>query len=675
MERHLVGDRGVKTVLPHEKVIIYHSTSDNDVILVVNGEQFHCHRQVLISQSSYFMAMFSHNFLEKDKDIIEIKEVDPVAMDTVLSKIYSDDLKITEENALTLLQTASMLQFTDVEKQCIEFVERTLSADTCLRVLQITDSLSLSSLFRKALCFALWEFSAVKESDDFLELPIDYLESYLSSDLLRASDEVEVFEAGLSWVQKSEPETEGSRLELLPRALSTVRLSSLSVGDLKTFLFYPTISSHPLASSILKYVIHSKENKDKSSSQTTANDGPDICAGQSCEASAEKNVSFDEKIIEISKKILGYPGRTPPQVPCVVGHVADSKSSSCHDINPKSSDPNPRRIKAFRKECSHSELKPYILYLSEELDDTGTKKTSLVPLLPLSNISFGPYEPSGYKVASVGKDLFILGGQNYIGYGSCIMSMWRFKTLGRLGEGNWCQEGMLLSPRRHHSVCTVGNSIYLIGGFGKHRVLLDSMDKYHIPTGEWCTCKPIPEALYSAAACVFDGNIYVIGSNVYCYHTLSDSWTTISELKLPKNIGFSSAMVYEDWIYLTGIYTTHLLRFSPKHAVQQRSLGDGEELWVPERVGYFLNKALNTCIVGSKIYSFGLPVDWQSSESEDSTDNSAEKFLAVEMYDIEKNIFELVWTGGPNERKLGNGLEIKDFMTQHCAGCFSMIKF
>ncbi|XP_046387127.1 kelch-like protein 12 isoform X2 [Ischnura elegans] len=601
------------------------------------------------------MAMFSHDFVEKDKDIIDIKEVDPVAMDIVLSKVYSDDLRITEENSLTLLQTASMFQFTDVEKECMAFIERTLSADTCLRVLQITDRLSLKNLFYKAQCFAFWEFSCVKKSDAFLELSIGYLESYLASDLLRAKNETEVFEAAISWVEHFDSEIEDDRLELLPRILSTVRFASLHAQDLKTFLLYPTISSHSEVASILQYIISIKEAEGNVSRANLAN-----------------NLISDEKIIESSKKLMAMPVRAPPLVPCVVGHVAYSKASLFLNASVVSGDSPPRRIKSFRKDNPLSELKPYILYLSEELDKSGTKRCKLLPLLPISNVGFGVYEPSGYKVANVGKDIFISGGQNFIGHGNCIMSIWRFKTLGRLGEGTWCQEGTLLGPRRHHTVLTLGDSMYLIGGFGKHRVLLDSMEKYSIPTGEWHKCSSMPEALYSAAACVFEGNIYVVGSQVYCYHTLSDSWVTIRELKLPKHVGFSSAMAYKEWIYLTGMHTNALMRFSPRYEVEQKKLKDSMETeWSLENVGNFNNKALNTCIVGSKIYSFGLP----DFDNEDSTDNCPEKVLSVEIYDIDKAKFEVVWTGGPSERMLADGLEIKDFMTQHCAGCFSMIKF
>lgn len=44
-----------------------------DVVLEVDGVQFHCRRDELATQSPYFKAMFSNNFVEKHKDVIPIQ--------------------------------------------------------------------------------------------------------------------------------------------------------------------------------------------------------------------------------------------------------------------------------------------------------------------------------------------------------------------------------------------------------------------------------------------------------------------------------------------------------------------------------------------------------------------------------------------------------------------------
>lgn len=47
----------------------------------------------------------------------------------------------------------------------------------------------------------------------------------------------------------------------------------------------------------------------------------------------------------------------------------------------------------------------------------------------------------------------------------------------------WCCS--ISSPRRHHSVCCLGGYIYIIGGFGRHRVIMDSVEKYHMGSSKY----------------------------------------------------------------------------------------------------------------------------------------------------------------------------------------------
>jgi hypothetical protein len=47
--------------------------TDPDVVLLCDGEEISCHRAVLAKASSYFSAMFSSSFAEKDKKFITIK--------------------------------------------------------------------------------------------------------------------------------------------------------------------------------------------------------------------------------------------------------------------------------------------------------------------------------------------------------------------------------------------------------------------------------------------------------------------------------------------------------------------------------------------------------------------------------------------------------------------------
>ncbi|KAG8232724.1 hypothetical protein J437_LFUL013317 [Ladona fulva] len=345
---------GIKSELPQEKIIKYHNNSEPDVVLIIDDISFHCHRDVLSRQSQYFQAMFSRNFAEKNKDVIELKEVDSVAMNAVLSAVYSDELPITVENSLNLLQTASMLQFHQVEKQCIDFLSRSMNPELSLRIYQIADSLSIKSLYNKSRCYALWEFSSVRTTEAFLDLPLNFLKSYLSSDLLRTTSEVEVFEAVICWVEgvNGEGKTE-TRIESLPELLHCIRFRTLYADDIRSFLLYPTVSCHRNAAAILKYILILLERNIKeevSSYDKGFHEEPSLENGMLKNGMEQ----FDKEAMNVAMQILSSPPRQPPQVPCVVGHIGYPKNLS---PSQKEVSSGPCRIKVARNDACLRDMK------------------------------------------------------------------------------------------------------------------------------------------------------------------------------------------------------------------------------------------------------------------------------------------------------------------------------
>ena len=57
----------------------------------------------------------------------------------------------------------------------------------------------------------------------------------------------------------------------------------------------------------------------------------------------------------------------------------------------------------------------------------------------------------------------------------------------------WCYDSLkntwriiteLPTPRRHHSIAVNGNFVYVIGGFGRHRIIQNTVDRYDVINGE-----------------------------------------------------------------------------------------------------------------------------------------------------------------------------------------------
>ncbi|XP_066297914.1 kelch-like protein 24, partial [Branchiostoma lanceolatum] len=170
-----------------------------DVTLCAEGKEIPCHRLVLFTYTAYFQAMFSGAHSESKKDKIEIGGVSAEALQLLVDFGYSAKVTITTDNVQTLYEAANMLQVKPVEGYCEDFLTGRLSPDTCLATWALADKVSNTYLSEMAKSFALKFFEDVCKTEDFLELPVDFLNTYISDNELHAKKEEQVIEAIMLW--------------------------------------------------------------------------------------------------------------------------------------------------------------------------------------------------------------------------------------------------------------------------------------------------------------------------------------------------------------------------------------------------------------------------------------------------------------------------------------------
>ena len=139
--------------------------------------------------------------------------------------------------------------------------------------------------------------------------------------------------------------------------------------------------------------------------------------------------------------------------------------------------------------------------------------------------------------------------------------------------------------------------MYMIGGFNKMRVKLDTMVKFNLLTELQVECTPLPASLFKAAVAHWQGGILVVnGSVVYTYSIDSDTWSqrNISASSMPVVMEFHAiTQVGADSFYLTSTYSRDIYSLR---------LG-GEEADI-EKVGQFKFEAQNPTCTGGKLYNF-----------------------------------------------------------------------
>ena len=142
-----------------------------DVTLKIEDRLFHAHRCVLASASPYFEAMFTAGFQESSKPEIEIKDIDSLTFELLLTCAYSGKMGLSAGNAIDMLRAACYLQFTHAHDITMEFLtalikKKKMSFEDTFRVLQIADDHNKSQLYQDCLTFLV----TAEDTGNFLQL-------------------------------------------------------------------------------------------------------------------------------------------------------------------------------------------------------------------------------------------------------------------------------------------------------------------------------------------------------------------------------------------------------------------------------------------------------------------------------------------------------------------------
>lgn len=130
----------------------------------------------------------------------------------------------------------------------------------------------------------------------------------------------------------------------------------------------------------------------------------------------------------------------------------------------------------------------------------------------------------GMQVISRGFSVYTVGGNVGLGGTQFNNIISRYCLLSK----QWYYESTLPVPRRHMIAVFLGNKLVIVGGVGRHRLKLYSVNILDIHTGIWKGGMHVPESFTNIPPhCVLDGKLYVLKSSVYIYYPTEDYWQTI----------------------------------------------------------------------------------------------------------------------------------------------------
>ena len=177
-----------------------------DVVLeVCNGEdlaRFNAHRVVLCAGSPFFYSALNNDMKESKEGLIRLEDMSKVAIEELLDYLYTGHVDVTQHDAFDLLKIADFLVIPSLKEVSSKFIIQSLSSSNCFMAYYLAVNYRCFELQEKARDFIYANFTRVVEHEDFLNLTINEVEEWISSDEIRVRGEEDVFEAIVKWVEQ-----------------------------------------------------------------------------------------------------------------------------------------------------------------------------------------------------------------------------------------------------------------------------------------------------------------------------------------------------------------------------------------------------------------------------------------------------------------------------------------
>ena len=174
-----------------------------DVVLEVGEGQarLKAHRNVLCAASPFFYNALNTEMKEKEEGVIRMKDTSKALMEEVLEYLYTGYVDINDNNAFELMAVADYFLITSLKVLSSKFIQETLCASNSIMAYYSSVKYQCSDLREAAKSFILANFMAVSKSNDFLNLNLEQVEEWISSDEIVIKGEKEVFMAILIWTE------------------------------------------------------------------------------------------------------------------------------------------------------------------------------------------------------------------------------------------------------------------------------------------------------------------------------------------------------------------------------------------------------------------------------------------------------------------------------------------
>ncbi|XP_078258106.1 kelch-like protein 24 [Rhinoraja longicauda] len=484
-----------------------------DVVLRVDGVEFHCHRAVLSANSVYFWTMFCIGLKESGQDAVEIQGVSADCMGWVLDYMYGGSGEVQEDSVQSLLEAADLFQMEALRDHCVGFLEGQLDPCNCLGMLSFASSFSIPALLDKSLRLLQESFAEVSQHREFLEVPKGDLLEHLASDLLAVGREEAVYEAAMRWVRHDLPAREGD----LPDVLRLVRLPLLDpvyfVENVETDrLILDSRECFPLLQEARKFHIFGSEiTSPRTRPRKFAKMAEVILVVGGCDRKSRASLPYTER------------------------------------FNPTTGDwAQLAKIPDYSKyEFAVCTLKNDIFLSGGHLysKDVWMYNSLLNVWLRVARLNKGRWR---HKMVAIQGKLYAVGGFNGFSRMSSVECY-------NAAQNRWTFQAPLLEAVSSAAIAACLNKVLVIGGALSDKKNSNKVQSYDPLEDEWSFTSSTPFAQRCINAVSLSDTIYVVGGlmdSVYKYDPRQDLWTVL--MQIPGPLENSGLTVSDGMLYILG---------------------------------------------------------------------------------------------------------------------------
>ncbi|XP_068729474.1 kelch-like protein 3 [Montipora capricornis] len=482
-----------------------------DVTVSVKDKEFKAHRLVLGAASPFFLSLLVSDMREGKEQFIriELEEATGSVMEDVFKYIYTGIAAVTKDTAHDLVAAADYLLLPGLKTLACDFLVGNITTENCMFNYYFADKYQCLELMEESCEFINSNFSSVMETDDFLNLNIEKVMKWVSSDDVTVTSEEEIFKGVVKWVTHKKSERESNFAELL----SQVRLKSMS----HDFLFNELINEELVATNkeTLNFVLRSMK----------------CIVDPFCENAAKPPRKCLEKYIDV---IFVCGGRTAL---CYV-----PQKDIWYHLPDMLFEHQDHAVVQYRdKVCIFGGQR------------VGSGKSQITEYFLSSKISQGTVETGPAISGNCCSSLSVLDG--------CIFALFCKAIILYKIDENVC-EPVADPPTRRLGSCLVSDKrhLYLVGGYtGVYlRQASKAVERFDPISAAWEEVAAMNEARYDAFGAAMNGKIYIAGGinknkalkSCEVYDPSTDEWQVMSNLKVCRQA--ANMVCIQEALYVVG---------------------------------------------------------------------------------------------------------------------------